>query len=366
MTKTITLLALTASLAFAANASAQSPDWQKTWDATLAKAKTERKVVVTGSPDPVMRSKVIPAFEQRYGISVDFIAGRAGELVERTRMDRSAGLYSNDAYMTGVATAFNVLYPEKMIDPLKPLLILPEVTDGSKWKRGSIWFMDPEEQYLLRMFSKVGSEFFINTDEVKPGEMRSVYDLLNPKWKGKISTEDPLDTGGNGVNFAANLYRQLGPDFVRKLYIDQKPAISRNRRQVADWVARGTYPICFTCRGDDVRLLQDEGFPVAAIYELEGLRGHAGPSPFLMSIANKPAHPNAARVFINWMATKEALTLYSRGQLSSTLRNDVDESFLDPRSIPREGVSYIEDSGPEWTKEQADEVANKLRLLLKR
>ena len=50
-----TLLALLLSVTFAASAAAQTSDWQKTWNETLAAAKKEGKVVIVGSPDPVMR-----------------------------------------------------------------------------------------------------------------------------------------------------------------------------------------------------------------------------------------------------------------------------------------------------------------------
>jgi iron(III) transport system substrate-binding protein len=352
-------------LTLAAPALAQSPDWQKAWEATLAGAKKEGKVVIAGSPDPVMRNEVIPKFTARYGIPVDFIAGRSGQLVERVKIERPSGIYSVDVYMSGPDTQFNVLYAEQLIDPLKPMLILPEVTDGAKWKRGGLWFMDPQQQYVLRLFNSVDSVLFINTDHVEPEEMRSVYDLLQPKWRGKIVTEDPTSDSGTGGNTAANFYSQLGPDFVKKLYVDQKAVVSRDRRQMTDWLARGTYPICLSCRSDDVRPLQKDGFKILEVYQLAGLQNRINSSPFLLSVANKAPHPNATRVFVNWLAGKEALEIYSRGFDAATLRTDVDESFLDPRAIPRADAPYPDDADPKWRSGEKPEIGKKLRALLK-
>jgi hypothetical protein len=64
------------------------------------------------------------------------------------------------------------------------------------------------------------------------------------------------------------------------------------------------------------------------------------------------------------MATKEALEIYSRSYKSATLRNDVDESFLDPRAIPRAGVDYLDDAEPKWRSMQKLEDGNKIRALL--
>jgi iron(III) transport system substrate-binding protein len=271
---------------FPPGALAQSADWQKVWNDTLAAAKKEGKVVIIGSPDPVMRNAVIPAFTARYGIAVEYIAtGSSGQAAARVRVERSSGIYAMDIYLSGPDTQYNVLYTEKMIDPLKPMLILPEVTEAANWKRGEPWFMDPDKQYVLRLFNSLDSLIFINMDYVKLDEMKTAKDLLNPKWRGKIVTEDPASKSGSGSNTSASIYSQLGAEFTKALYIGQKPVVSGDRRQITDWLARGTYPICLTCRADDVRPLQKEGFKIFEIYELEGLKNRMNSSPFLVSVA---------------------------------------------------------------------------------
>ena len=358
------ILALLMSLMLAASAAAQTADWKTTWDATLAAAKKEGKVVIIGSPDPVMRGMINPKFTERFGIKVEYIAGGSGQLAERVRTERAAGIYSTDIFMSGANTTLNVMYPNKMLDPLKPLLILPEVTEGKNWKSGKLTFTDPEGQYVLGLFSTVDSFLMINTDFVKPGDLTNVYDLLNPKWKGKISSQDPK-LSGTGSNTAGYLYRELGADFVKKLYSDQKPVFSADRRQMTDWLARGTYPICLSCRPDDTKDLVKDGFKLVEVFAMPGLaeRIIVG-SPFLLSFANKAPNPNAARVFINWIATKEATEIYSRNFGAVTMRTDVDESFLEPQSIPKAGVVYNDDTDPEWLMNGRVETAKKVRDLL--
>ena len=353
-------------LLFAQPLSAQTVDWKKTWDETLAAAKKEGKVVILGSPDPVMRNEIIPAFQSRYGISVEYIAvSNSGQASGRIKTERQSGIYSVDVFLSGLGTTVNVYYPEKMIAPIKPLLVLPDVTDGSKWKRGKPWFIDPDEQYILMLFANVDSHFYINTDFVEPDEVRSAKDLLNSKWTGKISSEDPTSSG-TGANTAGHILRELGPDFTKKLYIDQKPAVSRERRQLTDWLARGTYPICFTCRTDDIRQLLKEGFKIMEVFQLSDLKNRLNSSPFILSYADRAPHPNAARVFINWLIGKEALEIYSRGYESPTLRTDVDESFLDPDNIPKPGMSYTDNTEFKWIAKERVEAANDVRALLKK
>jgi iron(III) transport system substrate-binding protein len=351
-------------LLFAPNALAQAPDWQKTWDEAIAGAKKEGKVVVMGSPDPVMRKEIVPAFTAQFGVPIEFIAGQSGPLAERVRLERASGLYSVDVFMSGVGTTFYTLYADKMLDPLKPLLIHPDVTDAAKWKRGKPWFADTEGEYVLMLFSQVDSLLFINTDYVKPEEMRAATDLLDPKWRGKIATQDPSGSGSGG-DTAVHFLTQMGPEFLKKLYIEQKPVRSQDRRQLIDWLARGSNPICLTCKVETASDLQKEGFKLAEVFDVAGMKNRVTSSPFLLTYANKAPHPNAARLFVNWMASKQALEIYSRSNLTATLRTDVDESFLDPRIIPRPGVAYFESTDPDWIFRGRKEATEKMRALLK-
>jgi iron(III) transport system substrate-binding protein len=345
-------------------AAAQTKGGDKEWQEVINSAKKDGKLVVAGSPDPVMRNEVIPKFTSRYGIPIEFIAGRSSQIASRVETERAAGIYSVDLYLAGQDTSANTLYRSKLIDPLRPLLVMPEVIDGSKWKTGKVWFVDPEEQFVVRAFSGVATLLFINTEHVKPEEMRHIKDLLNPKWRGKISTEDPT-TVGAGSNKATLFYAQLGEEFVKNLYIDQKAVRTRERRQMTDWLARGTQPICLDCREDDVRPLVKDGFKLLEIFELNGIRPTINGSPWMLSLANKAPHPKAAQLFANWILSKEGLETYSRGYGSVALRADIDESYLNPGNLPKKDVKYFDDSEWKWVVGGRHENREKLWKLLK-
>jgi iron(III) transport system substrate-binding protein len=349
---------------FAQGAFAQGKAGEQEWAAIVEAAKKEGKVVVAGSPDPVMRNDIIPKFTARFAIAVEFVAGRSSQIVSRVETERASGIYSIDVYLAGPDTSANELYGNKFIDPLKPLLAMPEVVDGSKWKTGKVWFADPQEQFIVRAFSSVASLLFINTDHVKPDEMRHIKDLLNPKWRGKISSEDPTTTGA-GANMAARLYSQIGEEFVKNLYIEQKVVRTRERRQMTDWLARGTHPICLNCREDDVRPLVKDGFKILEIFEMNGIPGTINGSPWMLSVANKAPHPKAAQVFVNWILAKEGLEAYAKGYGSATLRTDIDESYLNPGNLPKKGVKYFDDTDWKWVVTGRHENREKVWKILK-
>jgi iron(III) transport system substrate-binding protein len=336
----------------------------KEWNQILAEARKEGKVVVTSSPDATFRNQIMPKFMARFGIAVEFLAGRSSEITARIRTERSAGVYSVDVFLFGPDSTAKFLYAEKVIDPLKPLLVVPEVVDHTKWKRGNLWFIDPEEKYVLRVFNRTREFFPINTEYVKPEEIASAKDLLSPRWKGKVTTEDPTSTGRPAAQ-AALFYRQLGEEFFKKLYIDQKPAVARERRQAADWFARGIYPICLTCRTEDSDRLREEGFKILDIFELSDMRPFVNSAPWLLTVANKAPHPHAAQVFANWLASKEALEIYSRGYSVATLRTDMDESFLDRRVIPRPGGNYFDVDDWNYTAKEGERIRLRIKEILK-
>lgn len=342
-----------------------APAAERPWDDLVAAAKREGKVVVLGPADPQVRQELPAAFKARFGVTLEYLGGRSSESTARLRAERSAGVYTADVVLAGIQTMATILYREKMIDPLKPVLILPEVVDDSKWKKGAPWFMDPEQQYVLRLFNTVSPAFYINTQVVKPNDVRSVRDLLDPKWKGRISAHDP-SVPGPGSNQAARFYLRFGEDFVKQLYVDQKVVISRDRRQLTDWLMRGTYPISFDAEDDQLERMRKEGLPVMAVYSLPDLPGTLSGGEGQVALLSHAPHPNAAKLFINWIASKEGLEIYSRTRGGAPTRSDIDAAaYLPAPIIPRPGANYFDTYDWEFTVTTKEKIRLEMKELLR-
>jgi len=360
-----TLLAILPTLLCLSYANAQSSSWEKEWNQLIVAAKKDGKVVVVGPGDPEVRKDLPAKFTAKFGIPVEYIGGSANQIVNRIQAERQAGLYTADVLLTAIQTQVHMLYPDKMIDPLRPVLILPEALNPAKWKRGKPWFVDPEERYVLRLISYVSPLFSINTRGAKAAEFKSVKDFLNPKWQGKIVVLDPTNRRA-GTSDAAQLYHRFGEEFVKKLYVDQKPFISDDARQLADWLARGTYPISIGAEAQEIERLQKEDFPVMSIVDLNDAPPSVSGSNGMIALANKAPHPNAARLFVNWIAAKEGAEAYSRALFKPTTRTDVDESFLTPITIPRPGINYFDGSDWQFTLMDKEKIRLRMKELLKR
>jgi iron(III) transport system substrate-binding protein len=337
--KTLLALALLGYAAGLCHAAAQTATPQQ-WEQLVRDAQKEGKVVLLGPPDAQARLDLPAAFKARYGITLEYLGIRAAEGATKLNAERSAGIYSVDVVLAGSETMAGVYYAQKMLAPLRPQLVAPDVVDPSKWWNGAQWYMDPEKTYVLRLFNTVLPSFHINTDLVKRTELTSAHALLDPKWQGKISTNDPYVPGIGQFN-ASRYYMQFGPDFLRRLYVEQKPVMVRDRRQINDWLARGTYPIALDADDDEVKRMQQEGLPVAAVYGLSDMQPILSAGIGQVAIVEHAPHPNAAKLFVNWVASKEGLSVFARSRGAVPTRTDIDASqWLAAEMIPKAGTDY--------------------------
>ena len=239
-------------------ADAKKPGWQLEWEKTLEAAKKEGQVTVYISG----YEEVLPDFQKEYPeIKVIAVTGRGSQISQRLLAERRAEKYLADVVSSGGVTTYRQLCPAKVFDPIKPALLLPEITDTSKWYQGRHHYTDPENQYV---FSYVGSATYgsvsYNTKLVDAKEFKSYWDLLNAKWKGKIISRD-IRVPGPGSGNARLFYHlpDVGPSFIRKLYGEMDVTLFRDYRQGTDWLAVGKAVICFFC---EVDVSKQQGLPV--------------------------------------------------------------------------------------------------------
>jgi iron(III) transport system substrate-binding protein len=317
--------------------SSAGPVTATTWDELVATAKAEGKVVVTGSPDAEVRQKLPDAFKQRFGIDVEYLPG-ATEVTSRLQAERQAGQYTVDLELNGTDSIYGTLLANGWLDPIK--LLLPEAADGSKWRAGRPWFRDPDGNKALQILDFLSPTFTLNTDILNPAEFPTADSFLDPKWKGKICAFDPGANGG-GLPVGCVLYLNKGEQWVTNFYKGQNVALSRDYKQLADWVAHGSYPIGLAVGANYLADYVKEGIHFQQL-QLPDAPPPAGGGFGIVVVLSHAPHPNAAQVFANWMASKEGQTIYAQAQLQVPARNDIDPTWAPPDIIPKPGVKYLD------------------------
>lgn len=325
----------------AAPAAAAAPAWEKQWNDLIEAAKKEGTIVISGPPTQEVRTQLTSKFKERFGVEMEYLGGRSGDLMTRVESERQAGQYTLDAMIGGAQTLYTRVYGGKISDPLPPVLINPEATDPKGWKTGKLWFMDPEGSHILRITNNYSHFLGVNEQYQNPAEIKGWKDLLDPKFKGKIAAYDPTVSGA-GWPPAAYLLKVLGEDFIRGLYQGQEVAITRDDRQMSDWIARGTYPIALSPGSNEMESLKRDGFKIVILRDLPDAPGTVSAGFGLIALVNKAPHPNAAKLFVNWIAMKEGGEVYNRAQVSISNRADVQSTWAPDYMVPKPGVDYFD------------------------
>ena len=216
---------------------AQADAWKADWEKTIEAAKKEGQLVLYGSDE---FEKLFAEFHKKYPeIEVTGVYGRGAGVAKRLMAEQRAEKFLVDLYLNGLTTGYNVFYKAKVLDPIPPVLVLPEVTDLSKWWQKKHHYVDPDGKYLLNFNGGGRIVMGFNTKLVAPGEIKSYWDILNPKWKGKVVGYDPnLGGSGDAMRFFYHS-KSLGREFIRRVLTETDIVISSDTRQMGDWLAGG-------------------------------------------------------------------------------------------------------------------------------
>ncbi len=141
----------------------------------------------------------------------------------------------------------------------------------------------------------------------------------------------------------------LGEDYVKTIYLDQQPGLTRDYRQLADWIARGTYPVSLAVGTKDVETLRRDGFSIVRLRDLPEAPSTVSAGFGLAVLMNRAPHPNAARLFTNWIAMQEGSEVFNHAEGNVSTRADVDNSWAPADAIPQPGVEYFDSYGWEYT-----------------
>ena len=329
-------------LGMTGNAHAQG-DWKERWAKTVQAAEKEGRIVVHAGPG---EDAFYQAFQNKYPkIKMVYIPGHGGERIERIMGERRADQYQADIYLGGGGPIRDVLHKAKVLDPIKPVLILPEVLDASKWWGGKHIYLDDEREYILSFNGITQSYFHYNTKLVDPSRIKSYWDLLDPKWKGKMHTWEPMAPGTDGVLRFLYHNPEIGPQFVRRLLTEMDITVTRDARQFVDWLATGKYSIAGLQSADRTNLYEakKQGLPVSWFDSKNFKEGvPLSTSSGNIALMNRAPHPNASTVFINWLLSREGANAYqSISRDNDSLRIDIPKDDVPPQVRRVEGVKYV-------------------------
>lgn len=340
------LSAAIASFYLSATADAQS--WQEDWAATVAKAKGQPLVVVHAEGGAF--GQVLAAFAQKFGVDVQATIGRPSSILARMQTEQKNQQFVWDIWMGGTSNMVNAAAPAGMLEPMEKYFILPEVMEASNWRHPDFIFGD-SGRTAFAFVSKL--EFFVtrNTKVLPEVKVESWDDLLNPKLKGKISIRDA--SVPNATIFAlATAYGAKGPDFMRKFFKEQDVKVFENPQQLDASIIRGGQAVAFGMLEETLDRCRTDG----GCKDIELIRPFGASISTGMSVPKNPPHPDAAKLWVNWLLSREGQQAWvdawakfnTQGAVS--MRKDVPpapghEQFLPDFSKPEQYVFVSSEKG---------------------
>ena len=296
------------------------------WTRMVDAAKKEGKVVIGAPPGSDFRNEVQAMLKKLFDLDSEFIQAPGPSLMSKIVAEKTAGAVSVDAFLIGPCTG-NSLLKSDLFEPLAAAMILPEVKDAAKWFAGHLWADNQTGKNLLYSFvAQITPSIYYNTQLVKPQEVRSYNDLLQSRWKGKIGLRDPRVPGG-GLAMWAFLLDMKGEEYIKKL-AQQEMFVSRNARQIADALAKGSLALTIGVGYRDFDAFLDANLPVKHLPTLKEGNYVSGGNGIVGIIKGAP-HPNAAKVFFNWLLSREGQEVHGKTAQQPTRRLDVDTKGLD-------------------------------------
>ncbi|HEY7064129.1 MAG TPA: extracellular solute-binding protein [Chloroflexota bacterium] len=331
------------------------------WDGLVAAARAEGKLTLAVPPGPQYEPAIRDAFGQAFpGIQVEMVNLIGGQFRVRVEKERAADQFAWDACICGPGADTYRLTQNGVFDPIMDDIVLPEVLDDGKWLGGiGDRFADEAKKYVFDFGASNSQGGFVNRDLLPESELASYDDLWKPQARGKIVWFDPR-ASGSGVNAAAIVLHTYGEQKLRELWSEQQVQVSGDDRQMAQAVVRGTRPIA-------VGMVYARGL---APLQQEGVAMNVGTIPYPIPLAvpgphavlavNRPPHPNARKLFVNWLLTRDGQIVIGKALGTNSARLDV--PVFDPSTaVPSQEATLNTQSEPfTATRQRASALAREL------
>jgi ABC-type Fe3+ transport system substrate-binding protein len=264
--------------------------------ALIAAAKEEGQVTwyTTLIVDQLARPAAA-AFENKYGIKVNFVRANGPEIGLRIFNEGKAGHMLADIFSgSDVAALIKTGYVKSW---------LPDVTRHFPKE-----YYDPAGFWAASNFYVMTPAF--NTNLVPKGaEPKTYEDLLDPKWKGKMAWSTDISSPASASGFIGTVLIEMGEDeglaYLRKLAKQKIVNIGVSAREVLNQVISGEYPIALHIFNHQAAISAAQEAPVDWI-RLEPATVYLS----MLALTTQSPHPNAGKLLFDFLESEEGQELF--------------------------------------------------------
>ncbi|MFN0072860.1 MAG: ABC transporter substrate-binding protein, partial [Chloroflexota bacterium] len=323
--------------AAASPAAAPKPAAAAVSDAEVEAARREGTVVIYASGEAAQWDPLKEAWNKRFpGIDLQVVAQRGRESREKVIAEQAARRVLADIVSAGPDSTTEL---DKLgfLDAFQPPELQGVQAD----------FRDPRGILIPRNLNLYG--LTVNTRLLPDGqEPKRWSDLVDPRYKGKIAMQDPRGSGGGMTIFTA-LLKVHGEPYLQKLS-EQQIFMGAQTADLRNALIRGEYAILLTDTAENVSRSVESGAPIKFIRPEEGV----AVTPISVTVVKNAPHPNAAKLFANWILSEEGQTaVASSGStpVRTGIRAKAPEYGIDGvKILPRDDQESDPDRAAELTK----------------
>jgi len=316
---------------------------QETTPAMVAAAEKEGKVVWYTAVDVKVAEAVKKAFVAKYPkIDVDVERSGSERVFQRINQEYQSGIKNVDVTNSSDASHFLFWKQQGWLAKHVP-------PDTAKFPPQG---KDPDGMYFAWRSSL--SVMGYNTNLIQEKDAPTGYaDLLDPKWKGKLAKAHP-GYSGTALTGTYAISKALGWDYLEKL---SKQGVQQLQSTTATPKSIASGERAVMVDGNEYNMFMEiqAKSPVKIIYPKEG-------TPFVTSptaIFKDAPHPNAARVFQNFIYTVPVQQLIVTEGGNRSLHPDVKEP---PDRTPLSKIKLLPDD-PQGVLPQVNEIKKKYTTL---
>jgi iron(III) transport system substrate-binding protein len=341
-------------------ASASSPLRAETansaaWDTLVAAGKRDGALKIAGHPSDLRRN-AFTAFQKVYpDIAIEYAPiGSHNQADARLKAEWDAKVFNWDILATGEQYIYYELVPAGALVPIREVIVKDDIMDDKLWNGGlNAAYLDKAEKYVFGFMIYIAETAYINTSVYPLNNFKSARDLMDPQYKGKIALVDPR-IGGVVEAMIGFIYHSVGADGLRYILTEQAPHVVGTSRQLLDAMLRGGKPIGIGVTTGTLRDMRDAGLGDSIQRPDLADARNVGRSGGFVAIPKAAPHPNAARLFTNWLLSRDGQTAWVKAAQENSAR--LDAPVADSARFPDPQLEWFT-----WDREQAD-FLNKYQL----
>ena len=249
-------------------------------------ARKEGQVVLYSTMTVAEGKAIGAAFERKYGVRLVHWRTSSEKIVQRAVAEARGRRYEADVFESS-SNHLEALRREQLLEDFTSP-VLREIVPAALPRGHSQYVADRLVFFVMGY----------NTNVVKPGELpASLDDLLQPRWKGRITIE------GTDVAWFAAVVTAMGEEkglaYFRKLAA-MKPEIRQSHILTAQLVASGEVPFFLTAYNNNMETLKQKGAPV----DWKPLQPAFGQAAAI-GVAKHAPRPHAALLLTEFILSRE-------------------------------------------------------------